>query len=471
MASACAIAAATVLVLRFVHPFNAELAKVVIVTAISTGLLASLGGFVLTTGLARAFSDDAPLPAERTRGRELFAGACAAFVLGLFLMFYSPRLIPPLVSPQRLEVGGGIDGSVALGPGWPDVTYVKLDATADGWTRVDLPSADVANVADVQLDGNPPPPGDGKSYFAFITAGPHTLAFSNDAAWQGTKQSGTFAIASIPFLKDKNVILQTPHGPIIMQLPLARDGMKKTGRVQVTVDPALIAGRAADKLQLRARVVGSIGAAPSLSFATLRITGGHSQEAARPFGGMTTMMSAPANFLSDDPTLNDNGWHLDINSDRGVTIDATIDYTQSDPSVKGLRRFSNQWSLDHEPASLLLALDVIDAGTAIAVRQIVLDKFQAEQLNNRAWLLHQTGNDKNAYDLATQATSLDDSQAAYQDTLAHTAYATGRYAEAVKAWDRVLQLDPKFYTPLRDAECARDKDLLATARQKASAKP
>ena len=88
-------------------------------------------------------------------------------------------------------------------------------------------------------------------------------------------------------------------------------------------------------------------------------------------------------------------------------------------------------------------------------------------LDLHAWTLFRLGEFQESLHYARRAVALD-SSSKYLDTLAHAAYSSGLWKEAVEAWDKVLAKDGRFSG---DAYCKKDAELYATARAEAGLPP
>jgi len=88
-------------------------------------------------------------------------------------------------------------------------------------------------------------------------------------------------------------------------------------------------------------------------------------------------------------------------------------------------------------------------------------------LNSLAWLMDCNDLYEEAYPIARRASELAPKSGFIADTLAHAAYGTRRWQEAVDAWQRALAPGSDFTHP--DKECSQDGAKLADAKAKAAA--
>jgi hypothetical protein len=115
-----------------------------------------------------------------------------------------------------------------------------------------------------------------------------------------------------------------------------------------------------------------------------------------------------------------------------------------------------------------------DLGAAIDVAREVRQRHPgvAKHANTLAWYLCLAGRFSEALLLAQEATKLQPRDWAYQDTLAHAAYGSGRWGEAVAAWDKVLAAHPRYFDDTANhVNCIEDGDHYADARRRATARP
>jgi hypothetical protein len=108
---------------------------------------------------------------------------------------------------------------------------------------------------------------------------------------------------------------------------------------------------------------------------------------------------------------------------------------------------------------------------------VTLEPNNPAYLNALAWTSYVAGNplqlpDGVVLEYARKAARLDPESPGVQHTLAHVAYDAGQWAEAVAAWDKVVRIQPEFYTyGTLDPRCKRDRDLYRTAAEKAGLPP
>jgi tetratricopeptide (TPR) repeat protein len=112
-----------------------------------------------------------------------------------------------------------------------------------------------------------------------------------------------------------------------------------------------------------------------------------------------------------------------------------------------------------------------DLGAAISEYEKVLKlrPDNSHDLNELAWALCRAGRFQEALPYARRAVERDETSPNLQDTLAHAAYGTGHWDEAIRAWDAVLALNPDFFQ-LRgpDSNCDQDQAHYQEAKTKVS---
>jgi tetratricopeptide (TPR) repeat protein len=82
------------------------------------------------------------------------------------------------------------------------------------------------------------------------------------------------------------------------------------------------------------------------------------------------------------------------------------------------------------------------------------DAMHSNTLARYLWL---AGREPEALPLARAATAADPANSDYQDTLAHAAYGTSHWHEAVLAWERVLRANPSYFSDRRRFRCREDQ--------------
>lgn len=85
--------------------------------------------------------------------------------------------------------------------------------------------------------------------------------------------------------------------------------------------------------------------------------------------------------------------------------------------------------------------------------------------NTLAWHLCLAGRYGEAYPIARGVADHFPREVNYQDILAHAAYHTGRWREAVDAWDRVLANAPEYFDDRSHVNCGDDRACYDNARR------